>query len=449
VTEQVPRKNVAMNRKKSPAPDSSLGYWSVVAIGVGGMVGGGIFAVLGLAVQLAHGGTPIAFTLAGIVALITSYSYARLSVAYPTQGGTVEFLNQAFGPGMLAGGLNILLWLSYIVMLSLYAYAFGSYAASFFPESSQLWWKHISLSAAVVLLTLLNVQGADIVGRAEEWIVGTKVVILLFFVGIGIWSVQLHRLAPSSWSPPLELVSGGMIIFLAYEGFELIANTGGEVKNPGKILPLSYYSAVVFVIVLYVLISLVTVGNLSLTAIAGARDYALAESARPFLGSLGFVLIAVAALLSTSSAINATLYGATRISYIIAKEGELPQILEKKVWHHPIEGLLITAAVTLVLANSLDLSSISMMGSAGFLLIFAAVNGSNVILCRQTSSRMWISAIGVVVCIAALAALLWHTAQTEPAKLWVLLIMTGLAFGAEAIYRRATGRELKNLLPGS
>jgi amino acid transporter len=449
VTEQVPRKNVAMNRKKSPAADRSLGYWSVVAIGVGGMVGGGIFAVLGLAVQLAHGGTPIAFTLAGIVALITSYSYARLSVAYPSQGGTVEFLNQAFGPGMLAGGLNILLWLSYIVMLSLYAYAFGSYAASFFPESSQLLWKHISLSAAVVLLTLLNIQGADIVGRAEEWIVGIKVAILLFFVGIGIWSVQLHRLATSSWSPPLELVSGGMIIFLAYEGFELIANTSGEVKNPGKILPLSYYSAVVFVIILYVLISLVTVGNLSVTAIAGARDYALAESARPFLGSLGFVLIAVAALLSTSSAINATLYGASRISYIIAKEGELPQILEKKVWHHPIEGLLITAAVTLVLANSLDLSSISMMGSAGFLLIFAAVNASNVILCRQTSSRRWISAIGVVVCIAALGALVGHTAQTEPAKLWVLLIMTGLAFGAEVIYRRVTGRELKKFLPSS
>jgi len=247
------------------------------------------------------------------------------------------------------------------------------------------------------MLTLLNVQGAGIVGKAEELIVGTKVVILLFFVGIGIWSVQLHRLAPSSWSPPLELVSGGMIIFLAYEGFELIANTSGEVKNPGKILPLSYYSAVVFVIILYGLISLVTVGNLSVRAIVGARDYALAESARPFLGSFGFVLIAVAALLSTSSAINATLYGAARISYIIAKEGELPQILEKKVWHHPIEGLLITAAVTLIMANCLNLSSISMMGSAGFLLIFAAVNGSNVILCRQTSSKMWISAIGVVV----------------------------------------------------
>ena len=426
--------------------NGSLGYWSVVAIGVGGMVGGGIFAVLGLAVQLAHGGTPIAFTLAGIVALITAYSYARLSVAYPSQGGTVEFLNQAFGPGVLAGGLNVLLWLSYIVMLSLYAYAFGSYAASFFPESSQLLWKHLSLSAAVVLLTLLNVQGADIVGKAEEWIVGTKVVILLLFVGIGIWSVQLHRLAPVSWSPPLELVSGGMIIFLAYEGFELIANTSGEVKNPGKLLPLSYYSAVLFVIILYGLISLVTVGNLSVSAIVGARDYALAESARPFLGSFGFVLIAIAALLSTSSAINATLYGAARISYIIAKEGELPQILEKKVWHHPIEGLLVTAAVTLIIANSLDLSSISMMGSAGFLLIFAAVNGSNVILCKETSSRMWISALGVVVCIIALGALVWHQARIEPAKLWVLLIMAGLARGAEATYRFVAKRELRKPL---
>jgi len=414
--------------------NKALGYWSVVAIGVGGMVGGGIFAVLGLAVQLAHGGTPIAFTVAGVVALITSYSYTQLSVRYPSQGGSVEFINQALGPGILAGALNLLLWLSYMVMLSLYSYAFGSYAASFFPQSSQLLWKHTSLSAVVVLLTLLNLRGADIVGKAEEWIVGIKVVILLFFVGVGIWSVQLPRFAPSSWSPPLELVSGGMIIFLAYEGFELIANTAGEVKNPGKILPRSYYSAVVSVIILYGLISLVTVGNLSVSAIVGARDYALAESARPFLGSFGFVLIAVAALLSTGSAINATLYGAARISYIIAKEGELPEVLEKKVWRHPVEGLLITAAVTLIMANSLDLSSISMMGSAGFLLIFAAVNASNVILYRQTSSRRWISTIGVLVCMAALGALLWHTAQTAPAKLWVLLIMIVLSVGTEIVY---------------
>ncbi len=109
-----------------------IGFWSVVSIGVGGMIGGGIFAVLGLAVQLAKGGTPVAFVLAGIIVLITSYSYAKLSITYPCQGGTVEFLNQAFGTGIFTGSLNILLWLSYVVMLSLYSYAFGSYAASFF-----------------------------------------------------------------------------------------------------------------------------------------------------------------------------------------------------------------------------------------------------------------------------------------------------------------------------
>ena len=134
------------------AKKNLLSFWSVVAIGIGGMVGGGIFAVLGLAVQIAHGGAPVGFLLAGMIALITSYSYAHLSVAYPSQGGTVEFLNQAFGPGVITGGLNILLWISYMVMLSLYAYAFGSYGASFFEGAAQTIWKHIFISGGIVAL---------------------------------------------------------------------------------------------------------------------------------------------------------------------------------------------------------------------------------------------------------------------------------------------------------
>ena len=89
-----------------------IGYWSVVSIGIGGMVGGGIFAVLGLAVQMAKGGVPLAFFISGLIAILTAYAYVRLSVTYPSQGGTVEFLNQAFGSGMVTGGLNVLLWLS-------------------------------------------------------------------------------------------------------------------------------------------------------------------------------------------------------------------------------------------------------------------------------------------------------------------------------------------------
>jgi amino acid transporter len=422
----------------------SMGYWAVVSVGVGGMVGGGIFAVLGLAVQLARGGTPIAFALAGLVALITCYSYARLSVTYPSQGGTVEFLNQAFGAGLITGGLNVLLWLSYIVMLSLYAYAFGSYGASFFPEAAQPFWKHALISAVVVLLSGLNVLGAGAVGKLEEWIVAFKIAILSLFVVTGIRVLDVQRLEPAAWASPLYLTTGGMIIFLAYEGFELIANTAGDVKDPGKTLPRAYFSAVGFVILLYILVSLVTVGNLPVDKIVASKDYALAVSAKPFLGNAGFTLIAVAALLSTGSAINATLYGSSRISYIIAKEGELPEGMEKKIWNRPIEGLLITSGLTLVVANLFNLSSISTMGSAGFLLVFAAVNGANARLCAKTASRPWIALLGVIVCLAALGALIVQRALTSPEELWVLGIMVGLAFLIEALYRRSTGRVIKS-----
>ena len=419
-----------------------LGFWAVVAIGVGGMVGGGIFAVLGLAVQLAHGGTPAAFALAGVVALLTTYSYAKLSVAYPSRGGTVTFLDRAFGAGLFTGSLNVLLWLSYVVMLSLYALAFGSYGATFLPDAWHATGKHVLISLSVILITGLNLLSAGVIGRAENWIVGLKVAILLLFVGVGFAGIKTAQIEPGSWSPPLQLAAGGMIIFLAYEGFELIANTACDVRNVARTLPRAYYTAVGFVIVLYVLVALVTVGNLAVDEIVAAKDFALAEAARPFLGQAGFTLIAIAAMLSTASAINATLYGAARLSYSIARDGELPAELERKVWGQPLEGLLITAGLTLVVANLFDLTSISTLGSAGFLLIFAAVNTANARHAAHTKSRAWISAAGAAACVTALGALVWQTAQSGPMKLWVLAAMVALAVLIEGAYR-LTKREIR------
>ena len=191
----------------SGAGEGKMGFWSVVAIGVGGMVGGGIFAVLGLAVQLGHGGTPLAFALAGAVALLTTYSYARLSVAYPSRGGTVTFLDRAFGPGMLTGSLNVLLWLSYVVMLSLYAFAFGSYGATFLPQAWHTLGKHALISLAVLAIAGLNLLSAELIGKAENWIVGLKVAILLLFVATGLAGIEgaAWRRAPGrrrcSWRP--------------------------------------------------------------------------------------------------------------------------------------------------------------------------------------------------------------------------------------------------------
>jgi amino acid transporter len=234
-----------------------------------------------------------------------------------------------------------------------------------------------------------------------------------------------------------------MIIFLAYEGFELIANSAQDVKAPAKTLPRAFYSAVVFVIVLYVLIAIVTVGTLPVSKIVEAKDYALAEAARPFLGQTGFLLITVAAMLSTASAINATLYGSARLSYVIAKDGELPSILEKKVWHEPIEGLLITSGATLIIANWVDLSNLSVMGSVGFLLIFAAVNCANLKLAKETKSRGWISFIGVLLCLAALVSLFWQTASRTPHQLWIPILMIGMAFLVEITFRLVTDREIR------
>jgi amino acid transporter len=417
------------------ASDGKLGFWPVVAIGIGGMVGGGIFAVLGLAVQLAHGGTPVAFALAGVVALLTTYSYAKLSVAYPSRGGTVTFLNKVFGAGQFTGTLNVLLWLSYIVMLSLYAFAFGSYGATFFPTSWQVLAKHGLISLVIVAVAALNLLSAQAIGRAEKWIVAVKVVILLVFVGVGFAGIKTAQIALVSWSPPLQLVAGGMIIFVAYEGFELIANTAQDVRDVARTLPRAYYTAVGFVIALYVLVSLVTVGHLAVDKIVAAKDYALAEAAKPFLGHAGFTMIAIAAMLSTASAINATLYGTARLSHSIAQAGELPIWLESKLWGQSIWGLLISAGLTLVAANAFDLTSIATLGSAGFLLIFTAVNVANARNAAQTKSSGWISSIGAAACLAALVALIWQTAQTAPMKLWVLAVMVALAVVIESGYR--------------
>jgi amino acid transporter len=233
----------------------------------------------------------------------------------------------------------------------------------------------------------------------------------------------------------MQLIAGGFIIFLAYEGFELIANSAQDAREPRRVLPRAYYSAVLFVIALYVLVAIVTVGNLPVAQIVKARDYALAAAAKPFMGSAGFTLITIAALLSTASAINATLYGAARLSYIIAVEGEIPEILERKIWNQPILGLLITTALTLVVANLFDLSSISTMGSSGFLLIFAAVNVANMRLAKKTDSRAWQSLFGAIACILALTALIWQTALDAPLKILILVVMLGLSFGIEIIFR--------------
>ena len=169
--------------------NKKIGLKEAMSIGIGGMVGGGIFAVLGLAVSLAGGGTPVAFLIAGILALITSYSYVKLSMIYPDRGGTVKFINQRFGRTIFSGSINNLLWFSYIIMLALYASAFGSYAPNLLKlTGNKAEDFHIYASAIIILAALINYYSIKVVGAIEDYAVIIKLIILLIFAVIGISS---------------------------------------------------------------------------------------------------------------------------------------------------------------------------------------------------------------------------------------------------------------------
>jgi len=185
------------------------------------------------------------------------------------------------------------------------------------------------------------------------------------------------------------------------------------------------------------------VGSVPADVIASSKDYALAEAAKPALGHAGFVIVSISALLATFSAINATIYGNARLGFSLAKDGELPELMERKVWHRPVAGVLITTVLSLLLANLVDLESIAIMGSAGFLVIFAAVNAAATRLAGQLGARRSICASATFACVVALATLLYNTLQETPHALWVFLGMIGFSVAFESVYPRLRRRKLK------
>lgn len=420
--------------------NSKIKLLDAISIGIGGMVGGGIFAVLGLAVSLAKGGTPLAFLFAGILALITSYSYVKLSKTYPDRGGTVKFINKGFGVSIFSGAINNLLWVSYIIMLSLYASAFGSYAPNLLEITTHKNLDfHIYASGIIVLATVINYYSITVVGKIESYAVVIKLVILISFILVGAYGLfgnpNLSQLAISQWENPVKLFAGGMVIFVAYEGFELIANAAPDIINPEKNIPRAYYYSVIFVIILYIIIAFVTVGSLPFSKIAIAKDYVLAEAAEPMLGKIGFSIITIAALISTFSAINASLYGGSRVNFEIAQDDELPHNFLSKLWNQPI-GLLITAVATLILVNVLDLESISTAGSVGFLVIFGIVNLAGYRRAKETGSKKSIPLIGFALCIIATFTLLQQQYTSNILGVIVSLSIIALCFVLEWVYKK-------------
>lgn len=421
----------------------SLGLYAATSIGIGGMIGAGIFSIFGTAVKISGNAVYIPFIIAGVVALLNGYSYAKLGVRYQSAGGPVEFLLKGFGDGILSGGLNLLLWISYIFALALYSKGFSSYAVTFLPPDSALVWEKIFATAIILVFTVINFIGAKAVGKSELFIVSIKFGILVLFAAAGIAYMDIGNLSIFLWPDSKSILFGAGVVFLAYQGFGLITNAAEDITNPETTLPRAIYLSIILIIIIYVSVSLAVIGNLSTFEIEKSKDYALAAAAKPFLGVIGFKIMALAALISTSSAINASLYGGANISYLLAKEGHLPFFFERKIWKRGTEGLFITSGLVILLANFLPLDGIGMLASTSLLIIYIAVNVSHLRLLEETGAKRWIIQISLLSNLVFFGVLVYYEFMSSKLTMELLLITMFFCFSVELIYRKFSGRTIK------
>ena len=400
-----------------------MGLSQATAIGVGGMIGAGIFSVMGVAANMAGSAAGVSFAVAGALALLCGWSFGRLGSRFPSAGGPIEYLTRGLGDNTATGSLNLLLWAGYVLAMAMYARAFGSYGASLMPEAWQDWAVPFLAVAVTGGFLALNLAGAKAVGRVELAIVAAKVLILVVFIAAAAPGVDASRIEPAQWPGPADIVVAAAIVFLSYEGFGLITNAAEDMRAPRRTLPRSILLSVGITIVLYVLVAFTVLGTVTVTQLEESGEQALALAAQPTLGRAGFIGVVIAALFSTASAINATLYGGANVSLRMAEKGSLPSIFRKRVWMGSPGGLIVTGALVAVIGASFDVADIAMSGSAAFLVVYGAVNVAHFRLRRETGASRWPILGAVVGCASFLGVLVLHLSRAQPSALVGLGVM--------------------------
>ncbi len=392
-----------------------LNLAEVTALGIGGMIGGGIFAVLGLAMDLAGHAAPFALAGGGVIALLTGLSYAHLGLAFKGDGGSFTYIEKAFDTPSFAGFAGWLLVAGYVGTLALYANAFGAYGATLVTASGNAW-AAAALSSVVLFAFLgLNLIGAKVSGGVELGVVATKLAILALFAVVGLIGAERSHLLPLLDHGLIAPFAAMPLIFVAYEGFELIPNAIDEMADPARNLKRAIVIAILVTMAIYIAVAIAALGQLTPAQIQKDQEYVLAVAARPTLGQAGFVLIGIAALLSTASAINATLFGAARLAMVMAKEHALPKVfaLQARTRPVPFVSLIVLTALSLAFTLTAPLATISLFASGTFLLIFAAVNFSAFKLARKIKLHPALPLSGGVLACASFGFLIWHTWQSD------------------------------------
>ena len=263
-------------------------------LGIGAMVGAGIFALLGEAGTVAGSAVWLSFLLAGIVAALLGYNVVKLGVRYPSSGGLIAYLLEGFGNGRLVG---ISSWLGYfaaiVIVCSMVAVAFGSYATSLFiGNDAAAGWDNVFTSAIVVAMAGINLIGARFVDRAQSLIVVVLLAVFAVFIVATLVDIDPHLLAFSGYPAVSDIIASVALTFFAYLGFSVITFAVGDLRDPARELPKAMYLALGVTSVTYVLIALGVFGTLTVTEVVGYGETAIAEAARPTLGDAGFTIMA-------------------------------------------------------------------------------------------------------------------------------------------------------------
>jgi amino acid transporter len=411
---------------------TKLGFNGTWSMAVGGMVGGGIFSTLGVVVGIAGAWAWLSFVSAGLIALAAGYSYVKLAAYYGEGGGAFTFLREINAKGF-AGSLSWVLIVGYVLTNAVYAFTFGQYLGHVMGFGP--WFPRVAGIAIVALFMGLNLRGVGEAGNVEIVLVWFKLVVLVGLAGWGLTEWNPEMLSQSVPDAGIgAALFGAASVFMAYEGFQLLTYDYQDIDNPNKTLPSAVLSAIAVVIVVYVIVALGTVMLIGADQVVQHKEIALAIAGEKAFGTVGLVIVTIAAAFSTGSAINATLFATARLTYTVAEDGELPATLDHKNGADiPDRAVILLGSAAAVLAAVGTLTTLVEAASLSFLFTFAVVCG---LAFRQSAGLRIITGLGALAAAAASVALVIRLISTNRLALVFLGLLVLLAiFGRPLLLR--------------
>jgi amino acid transporter len=377
-------------------PAAHLSLLDATMVGMGAMIGAGIFVLTGLAADMVGPGAILVFALNGVVTAFTGLCYAELASAIPKSGGGYAFVREVFsGPTSFLMGW--MLAFAYMIAGALYALGFASNFVEFvhlywtgLPHGSP--WTIVYALAVIGALVVLNALSTAASGGAETAVTIVKIIILLIFSAFGAAAVDLGNFEPfiAEDSTALSLLPAMGLTFIAFEGYDLITTVTEEVENPRENIPKAIFISLVATVAIYLLVVFVAVGTLGAERLGAAGETGIAAAAEnfmppiPILGN-GAALIVFGAVFSTLSALNAVVLASSRVVFAMGRENQLPDPIGQISARYgtPIASVAVCALVMLISVTLLPIQQVGRVSSFFFLISFVVVNYSVIRLRRQ------------------------------------------------------------------